>query len=899
MARPSGVVTFLFTDIEGSTRRWEADREGMEKALEVHDALLGEVVEAHGGALFKHTGDGVCACFGSPSDAIAAAVGAMRLLELPVRMGLHSGEVQERDGDFFGPTLNRAARVMGAGHGGQILVSSVSAAMADGVDLLDLGTHQLRDLAEPEHLWQVVAPGLQQQFPRLRVLDSSATNLPRQRSAFVGRERELRVILSAMDRSRVVTLTGVGGVGKTRLAIQAAAEALPRFADGVWLCELAPVSSLDGVVEVVSSAMRIDQQQALSLEDSLIEALKRRTALVVLDNCEHILDDVAYLVERILDACRDVTLVATSREGLAIDGEQLVAVPALGVPGSDGAVTGEAVDLFVDRARSFVEGFELDTDNREAVADLCRRLDGIPLAIELAASRVVSMTPREIVDRLDERFRLLAGGRRRALERHQTLRRTVDWSYDLLDPISQVVMQRLAVFGGSFELAAAEAVATGPTVDRADVLDVLSELVAKSMLVAETVHSRSRYRFLETLRQYGEDRLEESGDLDRVTDLATDHLIHWQQGAVEGLLGPDEADWFDRVQLELPNLRRAVDVAIDRGDSDRGFGLVAPFHQCVNGPASLVGRLATLATTAFSDARHHLAPAVLTLAAEDHLARGAPNEAIALTATADQVSDDLSLPRLASTAQMRATAFLFRGQLEDAHRHMADGWQISKMNNERYLEICCQSGFIYTGIAGGLLEAPAALDQARDLVALADQVGSVTGRAIAHWTLATVFSDLSPRDALVEFLISTELAPSGSRVDDASANYAAITGAQLGDTDTALAILDSKFFEWRRDGNIAFLEGGVIGLAVVAERLGDPHISAALLGSTIDTPRAALFPELIEDTVRRLQATLGIEPADGAIQQGREADAVSMLDLAAEFLAEEADKASGRTQHTA
>ena len=441
-AAPSGVVTFLFTDVEGSTRRWEADAEAMRAALAAHDDALRTAIEAHGGFLFKHTGDGVCAAFASPRSAVDAAVAAQRGLELPVRMGLATGEAELREGDYFGAVLNRAARVMAAGHGGQILLVDSTASLLSGVDLVDLGPRRLRDLPTPVGMFQVRAPGLRTDFPPLRALDTSPGNLRFATSSFIGRESELDEVQAAVKAHRLVTLTGVGGVGKTRLALEVARRLADEFPDGVWVFELAAVTDPAAVPDAVAAVLGITQQAGKSVSESVAAAMEGTIRLLVIDNCEHVREAAADLVEAILAQSVTVKVLATSREGLRLADEQVWLVPSLDVgAGIDSA----AVALFVERARGEAAQFSVATpDEAAAVVEICRRLDGIPLAIELAASRMASMTASEVRDRLDQRFRLLVGSRR-ALERHHTLRHAVAWSFELLDDTEKAAAG--AVFG--------------------------------------------------------------------------------------------------------------------------------------------------------------------------------------------------------------------------------------------------------------------------------------------------------------------------------------------------------------------------------------------------------------------------------------------------------------------
>ncbi len=452
MSPPTGTVTFLFTDIEGSTGRWEADSAEMRDALAAHDAILRSAIEDHGGWLFKHTGDGVIAAFSSARRAVDAAIEAQRALQLPVRMGLATGEAELRDGDYFGPTLNRAARVEAAGHGGQIVLAASTAGLVDGIDLLDLGEHRLRGLSGAQRLFQVRGAGLRSEFPPLRTVDAVPGNLRVQVTSFVGREADVAGVKAAIASHRMVTLTGVGGVGKTRLAQQVAGELMSEYPDGVWLIELAPVGDPSAVPDAVAMALGITQQPGMSVGESVAEALAGRRRLLILDNCEHVLAAVADLVELILAGSSTVKLLATSREGLRVPAELLWSVPSLEV--REG-VTSPAASLFVERAKAVSKGFALhDEADAAAVVEICARLDGIPLAIELAAARMVSMSPSEVRDRLDDRFRLLAGGRRGS-ERHQTLWGAIQSSYDLLGDNERSIFCRCSVFAGGFELGAA------------------------------------------------------------------------------------------------------------------------------------------------------------------------------------------------------------------------------------------------------------------------------------------------------------------------------------------------------------------------------------------------------------------------------------------------------------
>jgi len=642
---PTGTVTFLFTDLEGSTRLWEQHRDAMKSALARHDDILRQAVESHDGHIVKSTGDGIHAVFASAHSALDAAVLAQRGLDaeawitpdpLKVRMGLHTGEAEHRDGDYFGTATNRAARLMSVAHGGQILVSLsteelLSDGAREGITLVDLGEHRLRDLSRPDRVFQIRATGLATDFPPIRSLDAFPGNLPVQLTSFVGRHDELVELGTLLRDVRLVTVTGTGGVGKTRLAVQLAAELLQRFPDGAWLCELAAASDGESMVLVVAAALGIEPSAGASLDESVVEYLRNKQVLVILDNCEHVLDASARLADAILRSCPGVRLVATSREGLGAEGEQVWPLRSLPIAGEGDALGhGDAPRLFVERARAAQPDFELNEANADAVAEICRRLDGIPLAIELAAARVVSMAPVQIASRLDERFRLLTGGRRTAVERHQTLRATVDWSYSMLAPREQTVFNRLGVFSGSFDDAAAESVVAGDGIEPWDVVDALGDLVAKSLVTAERSLGGTRYQLLETMRAYAREQLDATDDADA---WRRRHAAHYAAFAAEvwsGLRGVDELAWRARLADELDNLRAAVVWGLDADsadDAELALRVIANLAwESILDRASGVGAWAQRAIDRTIDAPVPLRVAVLGAAA-GHMSFGGQHEA--------------------------------------------------------------------------------------------------------------------------------------------------------------------------------------------------------------------------------------------------------------------------------
>ena len=568
MGAPSGTVTFLFTDIEGSTRLWEEAPTEMRAALARHDDVLRSAIDAHGGYVFSTGGDGFAVAFGRAGDAAAAALDAQGALAgerwptpspLRVRMGLHTGEVEERDGDYFGPAVNRAARIMAAGHGGQVLLSSATAAVSGDTGLVDLGEYAFAGLAAPERVFQLGSGD----FPPLRSTGSVPSNLPVELSAFVGRERELAVVAGLIRSTRVVTLTGVGGVGKTRLAVQVATGMVDEFPGGAWFVELAPLIDPALVPSTVAASVGAAPSSEADPTELVCRLLAHRRALLVLDNCEHVVDAAAALADRLVRTAPRVRVLATSREPLNVKGESAWRVPSLTV--DDGGAPGDAVALFVQRSREARPELELNgAAQRSAVVQICRRLDGIPLAIELAAARARMMSVELIASRLDERFRLLTRGGRGAVPRQQTLEGAIDWSYELLAPAEQALFDVLGVFAGDFDVAAVAAVAA---LDDFEALDLLGQLADKSMLEADP--ARDRYRLLETLRQYAWDRLVATERLSGVRDGHAAYYAELAGGQARLMAAPGlQAAALDRLELDYDNLRAALSHLIEQRRAD-------------------------------------------------------------------------------------------------------------------------------------------------------------------------------------------------------------------------------------------------------------------------------------------------------------------------------------------
>jgi len=572
---PSRVTTFLFTDIEGSTRLWEQEPERMREALARHDLVGRDAVTAHRGVLVKTTGDGLHAAFDDPCDALAAALAIQRGLADPaatgglalsVRAGIHGGVVERRDHDFFGTPVNRAARIMAIANGGQTLVSQAVAGLVAGrlppdVSLRDLGSVRLRDLSGSEHVFQLEHPGLRRDFPALRSLESTPNNLPLQLTTFVGREREVGEVHRLLRTNRLVTLFGTGGLGKTRLALQAAAAALVDYPDGVWFVDLAPIADPRLVPQAVASVLGVHEDASRPVADALARFVRERALLVVLDNCEHVADACARLVANLLQASTRLVVLATSRETLRVRGETTYPVPALAVPEPGAPLDPAAAQryaamrLFSDRAQAVHPAFAVTERNGPVIAEICRRLDGIPLAIELAAARLRSLPLETIAAKLGDAFRLLSGGDRTALPRQQTLRALIDWSHDLLTPAERALFRRLAVFAGGWSLEAAEDVCADETLAADDVLDLLSSLVDKSLVNADV--AGARYRLLDTVRQYAEAKLRESGEEDATRARHVRCYLALAEAARPMLAGPEQGTWLARLDRDRGNILAA------------------------------------------------------------------------------------------------------------------------------------------------------------------------------------------------------------------------------------------------------------------------------------------------------------------------------------------------------
>jgi predicted ATPase len=868
---PSGVVTFLFTDIEGSTRRWEADADAMRAALLAHDTVLRLAIEAHSGFLFGHTGDGVVAAFASPKSAVDAAVAAQLELELPVRMGLATGEAELRDGDYFGTVLNRAARVMAAGHGGQILLADSTAALLNGFDLLDLGPRRLRDVPMPIGLFQVQVAGLRTEFPPLRALDTTPGNLRPAATSLIGRESEVVEIEGAVRSHRLVTLTGVGGVGKTRLALEVAAGLADEFPDGVWVFELAAVTDPAAVPDAVAAVLGITQQPGNTVSESVATALEGRIRLLVFDNCEHVLDAAADLIEAILAHSATVRILATSREGLGVPNERVWPVRSLKAAGIDSP----AVTLFVERAQGIAPGFSMvDGDEAAAVTEICQRLDGIPLAIELAASRMASMTASEMRDRLDHRFRLLVGSRR-GLERHHTLRHAVAWSYDLLDDTEATVLDHCSVFAGGFDLQSACAIAGSDDLDEYALLEVLDALVRKSLLLAMRSGGRTRYSMLETIRQFAEEQLVARGEASEIR-AAHARFFAGREADIMALWdSPRQREAYDWFTIELANLRTAFRWAADHGDLDAAAAIAA--YAAFLGPFLENSEPVAWAEELIEPARavDHPRLAAVCVVASLCVLVGRFEDAVRYSEVGQRVIAAASDKVSYFGAPFLGSAYLFVGQ------------------SERYVE-WCRAQLTRTGdtnkfaranlvlaltISGSTDEAMAT---AHGLIDAAEASGNPWMLAYTLLACGSAFRDTDPDRALEAFRRGVHVAQdSGNRFYETQLLYM-LAGLEAGHGDqvAALDYFTVAIRNQHESGNIGMLRNPLAVLAAFLDRLGRYKPAATIAGfATVNPLAAAAFPEFAT-AITHLREVLGDERYESLARKGETMTITAMVTYA-------------------
>ena len=905
-------LTFLFTDIEGSTALLGRVGDGVyARVLAGHHALIRSALAAHDGREIDTQGDAFFAVFSSPRACVAAVLAMQHAIDthawpgreqVRVRMGIHSGEAARTATGLVGLEVHRAARVAAAGYGGQVLMSEAAAVLVRdglpaGAALADLGVHRLKDLGRPEQIFQLTAAGLQAEFPPLRSLGNPAlpNNLPAELSAFIGRGREVAEVRALVESSRLVTLTGAGGCGKTRLGLQVAAELLDGSGDGVWLAELAAVTEEDAVAPAISQALRLAAQPGRPGLEALLDALAPQDVLIVVDNCEHLIGGCAKTAEAIVRRCPRVHLLATSREPLGIGGETIYRVPSLSLPGPGEASlpapgSSDAVALFADRARANGVALAADEQSGPLVVSVCRRLDGMPLAIELAAARLRSMSLAELSGRLDQRFRLLTGGSRTALERQQTLRATVGWSYSLLTGAEQLLLARLSAFAEGFDLAAAEAVCGSGGLDVLDVAALLGSLVDKSLVVAESAAGTLRYRLLETIRLFAAERLVEAGEEEAaaVTAAHCAYFLSVAEAAAAYLTGPEQGSWLARLDADQANLRRAAQYAADRPDGtaavlhlgvalDRywwarsrlqeAFGLLVPALRRPDADADPALFAAALGTAA------NVAPFIdLTTA------RQLAEQAVQV---ARQLDDDRLLIR--SLGALCGACF-FAGELEAGLPFGQESVERARrLSHDVLLGV---SLLIYLMIIG-------TVDPARSLPLFAEAI-ACTERSGDHLTNSLLHNNASGA------ALEAGNIPAARAHLEAAAQAAqqigyehALVQANLGDVlraegdlDGARSALEAALRIGRRNGDNWNMAIAILGLACLAGDTGDWDRAAALHGvaqalqDRTGNPWQEFPARDRRDSLDQARAHLGDEQLERAYARGMALSLEKALDLA-------------------
>lgn len=911
----SGAVTLLFSDVESSVRLWEANREAMAAASARHNHIVREQIELAGGRVFKTVSEAFRAVFADPSAALASAVAIQRAvgtepwpssLPVGVRIALHSGACVERDGDYFGPVVNRAAQLLAVGHDGQVLMSGatydlLANQVRGGIGLRDLGDHQLKDLGRAERVFQVTGPGLAGAPDPFRPLDGPGLrhNLPAQATGFVGRDTELAELRSLVPGgSRLVTVVGPGGIGKSRLALQVAAEALGDVSDGVWLAELAPVGEPELVARTVAAVLGVREEPGRPVLDTLIDAAGDRYLLLVLDNAEHVLDAAAKLADAIVRSCPRVCLLVTSREPLGIAGEHVFRVPPMAVPPADLAVPAqlagfESVQLFTQHAVMHRQDFAIDDASAAAVASVCVRLDGIPLALELAAARLGSLSAAEISSRLDQRFRLLTGGSRTALPRHQTLRALIDWSYDLLNPEERIVFGRLSVFAGGWTLEAAEAVAGAKDTAGWQVLDHVAALAGKSLVQAEEVHGSTRYRLLETIRHYAAEHLALRGgsELDETRAVHRDYYLDLVETAGPHLRGWDEAVWLDRIEVEFDNIRAALAFSVaDPVNAEPGLRLAAGLHwfcnmrghggevlEALNALLERPGaRVPTLALARALVVCCHLRnyfgsdPAVPSMASE------------ALGIARDLADDAVAADALAQLCWWRFE----HGDLPAALAQIGEAVALARAAGDpRLIAAVVSRRAVFESEAGDL---DAAVADQEEAIALSRAAGDSYRLAI---TLANLGVD---EHAMGKLHAARAHLQEASTLAGTHGYQTLSVGLRqnLGFVDlidahpgNARRHFTASLAEARTTGITTYVPGALLGLALVAGAGDDPTVAAILHGAADERyERAGRGFETIETRLRsrdhaHLRATLGDAAFEAAYSRGRtlsQADAIAL-----------------------
>ncbi len=837
---------------------WEDHAADMEAALARHDTLLRTAFSDHGGQVFASDGNGFGAVFDSPEDAVDAAVTAQRALaaetwpgdlRLLARMGLETGTARERDGSYLGPVPNRAARIMAAAHGGQVLVGARTAALLDGAELVDLGDHRLPDLPRAERLFQVFVDGAPAQFPAPRTRDAQRGNLPMPATSLIGREQILADLMELVRAHRLVTLTGVGGVGKTRLSVEVGTSLADEHPDGVWMVELAPLTDPAAVPAAIATTMGVTPKAGTPLIQTLVDALSGRRALVVLDNCEHVVDVVAETVRELLARTTTLRVLATSREAIDVPGEQRRLVLPLTL---DGGVSSPAVTLFVERARALQSRIDFaDPDTAAAVVEVCRGLDGLPLGIELAAARTISMSPIDIRDRLDDRFRILTASPR-APQRQQTLRNVVAWSYDLLDDDERSLLCATAVFAGGFDLAAITDVIGSD--DDLVVLDLIDSLVRKSLVTADNAAGTGRFVVLETIRQFVEDELTESGTIDATRDrhaarFASEAVVRWAHWN-----GPEWRDCVDWLEVELANLRAAFRWSRGRNDFEAAADIAA--HAALMGASIQLFETVGWAQELLEDATRadvrHL-PRLYTGAAWGCFT-GRPAEAVVSAQKAATLEND---PRYEPCEPGMSGLIEALAQVYDGHL-------------DRYVE-AAQRVALLPGNARGwglslLLDGLQASGRVDEALALTDEamaaaraLGNPYFIAYAYWTSGSAYANVDAEAALALWREGLDYVHQ-HRVDF-FVGFIARDAARLrlidADPDDALTMFDAAIDAFQQAGNVAQLTITLASATALFERIERLESATTLYAAIVRQPGSSHHVPDLPVLAGRLAAKLG------------------------------------------
>ena len=877
---PSGTVTFLFTDIEGSTQLWEQHPDAMRSALAKHDSILKGAVESNHGQIIKTTGDGVNAVFVTAIDALHASIAAQHNflkpldeVQINVRMGLHTGEAELRDGDYYGGTLNRAARIMSAGNGGQILLSEVTAQLAreqlpDGTSLLDMGEHHLKGLFLPERIFQLIVPDLPHEFPPLHSIPITLNNLPPQLTSFIGRERELAEAQKKLTSAKLLSLIGPGGTGKTRLALRIAREQIANFRDGVWLVELAPISDPAFIIPAIASVFELREIQNIPLIEILLDYLRAKEMLLMLDNCEHLIEASAQITDQILHVCPNLKIIASSREALGIEGETVYRVPPL--------KDEEATRLFVERATKAEPRFHLMDENASFIAQICSRLDGIPLAIELAAARVKLFTPEQIAERLDDRFKLLTGGSRTALPRQQTLHALIDWSYQSLNEVEQRALRRLAVFSGGWTFEAAEAV-IGEDV----VMDGLLGLVNKSMVNVEEQEGASRYRFLETIRQYAMEKLLESGEAVESRDRQLDYFMKLGEGASVGLFTAEVNEYLDIFEIEHDNLRSALkwaatshpEKALKLVDHMGSYWSVRDHNsEAINWCQMILEKTESIAGLEMDRARAQIVLGWCCITTGEHrLGRMAAEQALALS---NNTNDESTIARAYG---ILALACVFTGDFPAAQHAAEEGEMFARtrgLKSELAFILASRAQIAY--VSNG--DVPKAKEYMDEAARLSREMGFQWSYSFSTFGLARIAAELGDMElARKRFAESEEVARQmgNKRIIYSSRSELAHVLRQHGEIDEALKTYLDLLPKWKELGHRSAVAHELECIAFILVKKGNPARAASLLGAAealrkaIDSVMTPIEQEEFVKELKSLRASMNDEELQQSWENGR------------------------------